>query len=518
MMSKTIKRHPTCALFAKVETAPAIGGLDLVSPHSKYLLTPEVILFEPTEQEIHRGGAPALPGKPGTRLIFLNTELRDVEQAALAELHAAFEAENGDPTIPEFLRLHAARILQQAKFDVTKAMKTMLTHLEMRVNIMPVAEHAVINELRKGMMYWHGRDRKCRPCLVWRMNRLDNYDIEGATRMMLFLLEYGVRYCLVPGRVENWTLLVDLSGCGMATVGSTARGVAKNVTRLLEEVYCGRNFCTKIFHLPWVLRVIVNSVIPEDKKSKVEFVSDADIQKVMRGLFEPHQIEEQYGGTAPNVPDAEVYPFKFFPHACGPKSGGEPPQESLHEQSDFGFHEGHSWDTFPSAKAKWEEPSGQQALTPAASKQLAKLTAGKVVVQPCQTIERWQELVNLRTGVADEPVPADDILNTGDTLGSSDSLNEAPADEAKKAADCAQADEPKVEQPLADANKNEPLMEAEAHSAPKDPIQAMTDRGSEPLKDLLDAPIAIGPPSYSRSKDIIQDEPPTCQQCSLFRC
>lgn len=33
----------------------------------------------------------------------------------------------------------------------------------------------------------------------------------------------------------------------------------------------------------------------------LRFVSDADIKTSMRKLCEPHQIEEQYGGTAPNV-------------------------------------------------------------------------------------------------------------------------------------------------------------------------------------------------------------------------
>ena len=76
--------------------------------------------------------------------------------------------------------------------------------------------------------------------------------------------------------------------------------------------------------MPSIVRAIVNSLIPEDK-SKVEFVADADIApwkqkrrirpvavrrppssalqaKSMRQLCEANQLEEQYGGTAPNVP------------------------------------------------------------------------------------------------------------------------------------------------------------------------------------------------------------------------
>ena len=39
--------------------------------------------------------------------------------------------------------------------------------------------------------------------------------------MILFILEYAVRYLLVPGRVENWVLLVDLTGCGLSMASSS---------------------------------------------------------------------------------------------------------------------------------------------------------------------------------------------------------------------------------------------------------------------------------------------------------
>ena len=30
------------------------------------------------------------------------------------------------------------------------------------------------------------------------------------SRMILFILEFAVRYLMVPGRVENWVLIVEL--------------------------------------------------------------------------------------------------------------------------------------------------------------------------------------------------------------------------------------------------------------------------------------------------------------------
>ena len=44
--------------------------------------------------------------------------------------------------------------------------------LRMRVQKMPVREDAVLNDLQTAIMYWHGRDKSCRPILVWRMEKV----------------------------------------------------------------------------------------------------------------------------------------------------------------------------------------------------------------------------------------------------------------------------------------------------------------------------------------------------------
>ena len=44
--------------------------------------------------------------------------------------------------------------------------------LRMRVQKMPVREEAVLKDLQTAIMYWHGRDRSCRPVLVWRMEKV----------------------------------------------------------------------------------------------------------------------------------------------------------------------------------------------------------------------------------------------------------------------------------------------------------------------------------------------------------
>jgi len=165
-----------------------------------------------------------------------------------------------------------------------------------------------------------------------------------------------------------------------------------NVRRIIEEVYCERNFCTKILYMPSLVQTVVNFFVPEDKKHQVEVVRDRDISKVMTGLCEPHQLEEHYGGSAPNVKDGEAYPYRFFPHCRGPETGGSPPDESLHGVTDRDFHEGCLWDAFPGEKEQWMRRARQQSLPFASAQALCELTGG-VMPEPCTTLAQWKAVV-----------------------------------------------------------------------------------------------------------------------------
>merc|ERR1711920_217457 len=273
-----------------------------------------------------------------------------------------------------------------------KALNIMLAHRDMRVKYLPVSEDALLRNLQAGFMYWHGRDRKCRPILVWRLARMETVDKDRAVQFVLFVLEYGIRYAMVPGRVENWILIVDLENCG-AGMGTSAanRDVFKKCAILLEQVYCGRNVATKILHAPRMIRSIANSFIPAEKKDKVQFVGDDELQTVMRSLAEPHQLEERYGGQAPNLAPEETYPFRFFPKSRGEAHAGST-DESLHKFTTRTFHEGVLWDeSSETTKAKWVDSLQGQSLTSAAARDLESM--GIPSSKPCTDMESWFRLV-----------------------------------------------------------------------------------------------------------------------------
>lgn len=384
-----IQHKQTIELFSSTTTAPAVGGIEVTWPHSKYLLPPEVVLFEPSEADIVAGGK--------RRLIFLNTRLREDEQKSLGALHDALEEEEvltakGDAVFPSFVRVHALRVLQQAKNKIEKAKDIFQTHLNMRVKLFPLRDTDVLSSLKKGLMYWHGRDRRGRPCLVWNLQRMDGFILEDALKLVLFVLEYGIRYCMVPGRVESYILIVDLDGVGLKHSNKQNRSIAKTIGTLLAEVYCGRNFCTKLMNVPWIVRTLANSFIPEDKKEKVQFLADKEVTPVMKELFESHQLEQKYGGSAPNTIPEDTYPFQFFPNPMGQKQEDDSSDTSLHEFTSRQFHEGLLWDESSSAiQDAWMDKAMKQSLSRNSAKELQSMGLS---VSACTDIKTWFKIVN----------------------------------------------------------------------------------------------------------------------------
>lgn len=145
---------------------------------------------------------------------------------------------------------------------------------------------------------------------------------------VLFVLEYGIRYALVPGRVETWILIIDLEGVGMSMASSENREIAAPIGKLRGEIYTGRIVQTNPVYVPWIVRSFASSIIPNHKKDSVKFVGGKEIQAVMRGVAEPLQLGQRYGGTAPDLAPEETYPFRAFHEVTRGRSRPRRPKRS----------------------------------------------------------------------------------------------------------------------------------------------------------------------------------------------
>jgi hypothetical protein len=293
---------------------------------------------------------------------------------------------------------HALRILQQSKYNTRKAMKLMETCLTDRVQRLPISEADVFEDLRRGFMYWHGRDRKCRPCLVIRLERMGELinDSARAIRLVIFVLEYAIKFAMAPGRVENWVVILDLENVTRVVSLLSLPGIVSTATTIanaLENIYCGRMAWMQIVNMPGkrgTLTKLVNGAIPAEKKHKVNVVDKA--ADALKGRFEPHQVEARYGGTAPDLAPEETYPFRFFPDATG--SNAEQ-GNSLHAFTNRPMQQGVLWDS-SSSETKKAWISKPQSLTEAAARAFSDLAERNQ--EACSDMARWMELAQESAG------------------------------------------------------------------------------------------------------------------------
>jgi len=254
--------------------------------------------------------------------------------------------------------------------------------------------------------------------------------------MTIFVLEYAIRYAMVPGRVENWVVLVDFENASDLVSFFQLPSMcltAKALSQTLESVYCCRMVWVKLLNLPTVLRSIVQSVIPAEKKKKVCAIEDP--AKELPKYFEANQLEARYGGNRPDLKPHETYPFHFFPGCSGSLTAtgsrrvltcesdrstastdsgqstaassaceaATEPASSLHQLTGRAFHEGQLWDT--SVLNRWSAAARKSSLTQKASQALSSLLGEEIL--PCCTLQRWKELeaTNATSGQAAPAMP-----------------------------------------------------------------------------------------------------------------
>lgn len=138
-----------------------------------------------------------------------------------------------------------------------------------------------------------------------------------------------------------------------------------------------------------MLTKIVNGAIPQEKKHKVSILSGSDIVAgTLLDLFEPNQLEKNYGGTAPDLAPADTYPFHFFPSAV--KSLVPSTGKSLHESCPLAFHVGDLWDTSKKAQKAWLSRALAASLTSDSARTLSTLASSHV--QPVCDATHWHEV------------------------------------------------------------------------------------------------------------------------------
>jgi hypothetical protein len=125
-------------------------------------------------------------------------------------------------------------------------------------------------------------------------------------------MEFLVNKCLVPSRVENWNIIVDLGSLSMADIPYSLKEIFtafKGIyrCRLYKLYLLNMNF---VFNLVWSIVKMIMGPTLEAKACNVD-TNDGSYDDLFK-FINRSQLEKKYGGTAEDLKKGEYYPFRFI--------------------------------------------------------------------------------------------------------------------------------------------------------------------------------------------------------------
>ena len=191
---------------------------ELKERHELALPTNEMYRFFPPQEEIiMRDSNP----EKNYRFIFNGQQKTDFEQKNLVKFQE-YENKHGKLNYPPiWLESDTMRILQASEYEFKKAYKTIEETTKFIFSIPTSINNKIISILNSGFFYVYGRDHHFRPIIVVSIKtckklvekeKIQFGDIKDS---LIYLINYILKYMMVPGQIENWIIFIDFDDVGL---------------------------------------------------------------------------------------------------------------------------------------------------------------------------------------------------------------------------------------------------------------------------------------------------------------
>ena len=151
-------------------------------------------------------------------------------------------------------------------------------------------------------MYVTKRDVMYRPVVMINVRRLLEWDVsvEALIEGSSFFFDFIVKKLLLPGKVENWIIIIDLDNISLTKIP------VKKVGAIITNGV--RNFGARLFrnyniNASWTVRKsnqIFTAFIDDITKIKSQTFGD-NYRDAIFQYIPKESIEVKYGGTRPNI-------------------------------------------------------------------------------------------------------------------------------------------------------------------------------------------------------------------------
>ena len=152
------------------------------------------------------------------------------------------------------------------------------------------------------MQYNHGRDRHFRPIIVFRAAELTGSKInhDEAIKASFYSSFYFIDRLCVPGKVENWNLILDLDSLAISKLP------IKFMIKFIQLLQDHEKWRTKLFfvlNVTFGIRLVYRLLSPfidEKIKENLKLSKDSTHPWMLEHIH-PSQLEQKYGGDANNL-------------------------------------------------------------------------------------------------------------------------------------------------------------------------------------------------------------------------
>lgn len=268
------------------------------------------------------------PNGERERRVHCNIDLESDELERLGALQD--DVRKQDLALLPSVAVAATRYLNSAPAaSISAVLEDMLATQEWRLTYFasgPLTEAVVAQDVGRGAVYFGGRDRALRPALVVRLARIPRewwYKGKGVSRLirvLVFCMEYFLRFMAMPGKVEVISVIVDLRG---ANFGHISMQALAELNKVLSSHYKSRVCKIYICNAPalvGVLAATARRLLSERQRQKV---ATLDRVEQLREDFALHQLEEDLGGTRPMATTFLPFPLPPGPFEAGRQDGGD---------------------------------------------------------------------------------------------------------------------------------------------------------------------------------------------------
>jgi len=170
--------------------------------------------------------------------------------------------------------------------------------------ILITPQSKLIEILNKGFIYVYGRDNRFRPIIICQCKIFQKYYKDYQTEELLlaasFLCQYIINNMILPGQFETWNMIINLKGVSIISLPEPLKRLIPELSnyflcRLYKNYLIGLNFITRILY-----KIAVN-FIDKVTAAKITVLDKKGDPQLFKEIREDN-IEEQFGGIAPNMP------------------------------------------------------------------------------------------------------------------------------------------------------------------------------------------------------------------------